>query len=502
VIGQGEAGGGENRTSSFNVGPRSGYRMEGLGRFRGLAAVVTVFALGATVFGRPLLLAGAAVLGGFLLATQYEFVRTLVTVDGAIDVDQSVTPRRVATDEPVRATLTVRLAEPIGDSLECRLEPPVGVRVRDTGRLSAALDPGEVEATTTARVEAPIAGAHTFDAPTVTVTDAGGRFRERIRRGSAVELFAQPPVPRNVHIGQGGETFAIRIGDHTSGQRGEGLEPAELRRYQPGDAARRIDWKATARLDEPYVREFEQETDRTFAFVLDRRASMGEGPPGRTKFAFAREVALGILDTAREAADPVGLYVVDDEGLRDADPPAATQDHYERVRARIGEAEAGDRSDGAGRVVSPVAVRRKAELLAGEGSAFGQRLRPYFDVGGTHVERVAEEPFFRTANAHVQRLEGSVRTVLITDDERPAEVLEAAKIARGQANRVLVFLLPGVLFEEGALTNLDAAYDRYREFEEFRRRVNRLERVRAFEVGPGDRLGAIIGSDAERRRSA
>jgi len=37
-----------------------------------------------------------------------------------------------------------------------------------------------------------------------------------------------------------------------------------------------IDWKSTARLGEPYVRETEGETDRHTALLVDHRAHTGE----------------------------------------------------------------------------------------------------------------------------------------------------------------------------------------------------------------------------------
>ena len=49
------------------------------------------------------------------------------------------------------------------------------------------------------------------------------------------------------------------------------------------DDARHIDWNATARLDEPQVRQFTEDRDLTVWLVLDRSASMSVGTPGRDK---------------------------------------------------------------------------------------------------------------------------------------------------------------------------------------------------------------------------
>ncbi|WP_155518724.1 DUF58 domain-containing protein, partial [Xanthomonas euvesicatoria] len=48
------------------------------------------------------------------------------------------------------------------------------------------------------------------------------------------------------------------IGQHASRSRGAGLEFAQYRAYEPGDALRQIDWKLYARSDRFFVREAER----------------------------------------------------------------------------------------------------------------------------------------------------------------------------------------------------------------------------------------------------
>jgi hypothetical protein len=101
----------------------------------------------------------------------------------------------------------------------------------------------------------------------------------------------------------------------------------------------------------------------------------------------------------------------------------------------------------------------------------------------------------------VGRLDGAVWTVILTDDSRPERLREAITVARRGGNRVLVFLAPSVLFESGGLADLEAAYDRYVDFEELRRDLAGLPGVSAFEVGPGDRLDAVLATGRERREN-
>jgi len=66
-------------------------------------------------------------------------------------------------------------------------------------------------------------------------------------------------------------------GDYRSLFRGQGLDLAELREYQPGDDVRRIDWNVTARMQTPYRREYHEERDLTAWFLVDLSRSIDFG---------------------------------------------------------------------------------------------------------------------------------------------------------------------------------------------------------------------------------
>ena len=64
-------------------------------------------------------------------------------------------------------------------------------------------------------------------------------------------------------------------GRHRSPHRGSSVEFAEYRKYIQGDDTRRLDWKAYARSDRYYIKEFEADTNLRAYFVLDASGSMG-----------------------------------------------------------------------------------------------------------------------------------------------------------------------------------------------------------------------------------
>ena len=72
-------------------------------------------------------------------------------------------------------------------------------------------------------------------------------------------------------------------GDYRTVFLGEGLDVSDLRDYQPDDDVRRIDWNVTARMNSPFVRQYEEDRDVTAWFLVDRSLSMQFGHGGRTK---------------------------------------------------------------------------------------------------------------------------------------------------------------------------------------------------------------------------
>ncbi len=83
-------------------------------------------------------------------------------------------------------------------------------------------------------------------------------------------------------------------GDYRTLFRGAGLDLADLREYQHHDDVRHIDWNVTARLQQPYVRQFTEDRELTAWFLVDLSASVDFGSGTTTKRALAREF-VGVL---------------------------------------------------------------------------------------------------------------------------------------------------------------------------------------------------------------
>ncbi len=78
-------------------------------------------------------------------------------------------------------------------------------------------------------------------------------------------------------------------GDYRTLFRGYGLDLADLREYQYQDDVRHIDWNVTARMQTPYVREFNEEREVCAWFLLDLSPSVDFGSQAVKKRAVLAE---------------------------------------------------------------------------------------------------------------------------------------------------------------------------------------------------------------------
>jgi uncharacterized protein (DUF58 family) len=91
---------------------------------------------------------------------------------------------------------------------------------------------------------------------------------------------------------------------------GAGLDFTDLRSYTAEDDVRHIDWNVTARLDEPFVRQYTEDREMTAWLVVDRSASMRFGG-GAGKESVASELAVAIARLISQGGNRVGAILFD-----------------------------------------------------------------------------------------------------------------------------------------------------------------------------------------------
>ncbi len=118
-------------------------------------------------------------------------------------------------------------------------------------------------------------------------------------------------------------TFA---GLYASVFRGAGVNFEEVREYREGDDIRYMDWKVTARTNEPHMKVFREERERSVVLCVDRGPHMGFGTRGTFKSVQAARAAALIGWAASRLNDRVG-------GMAFGDPTAGLQ-HFRPARGR------------------------------------------------------------------------------------------------------------------------------------------------------------------------
>ncbi|MFZ9629346.1 MAG: DUF58 domain-containing protein [Ilumatobacteraceae bacterium] len=253
-----------------------------------LAAAAAAFAAGRVFALVDLFVLGAAIAAVLVVA----IVGAVVPVP-RLTTTREADPLLVEVDEPLRIELTVanrgrrtsptlRLWEPVGD---------VGGATMQV----AGLRPG-TEVSAAYRAPTDRRGSLRLGPATVDRVDTFGLVRRRRElAGDDVVVV----VPRRVVIdmptpGRSG-ALAQQLGARALGRTGTDFR--SQREYVPGDDPRRINWKATARVDELIVTEREAERLRRCTVVLDTNEVGHDGD------SFDRAVSIAAsISTASERA--------------------------------------------------------------------------------------------------------------------------------------------------------------------------------------------------------
>jgi len=99
--------------------------------------------------------------------------------------------------------------------------------------------------------------------------------------------------------------------------RGQGLNFEEVREYREGDDIRNMDWKVTARTDEPHLKVYREERERSVVLCVDHGPHMFFGTRGTFKSVQAARAAALLGWAANSVNDRVGgmLFGDADTGL-------------------------------------------------------------------------------------------------------------------------------------------------------------------------------------------
>ena len=190
-----------------------------------------------------------------------------------------------------------------GDTVELRVDAPPGAEVRVVVPAGVVVE-GTIGATHRLR---PVRwGAFRLGRAAVRTSDPLRLHVTEVAVDERLVLRVQPE-PRTLHGTIEAAELQRRVGNHTSRSRGDGIEFADVRPFSPGDRARAINWRASARRPpgELWVDDRRPERSADVVLLLDTF-----GDPGVDRFAtLDRAVrSLAAVATAFHAdRDRIGL---------------------------------------------------------------------------------------------------------------------------------------------------------------------------------------------------
>ncbi len=151
--------------------------------------------------------------------------------------------------------------------------------------------------------------------------------RQRRTLGVPLEVLRQV---RLIELRTRSLVNSVFAGEYRSVFKGQGMEFAEVREYQPGDEVRSIDWNVSARTGRTYVKRYVEERELTVMLAVDCSGSEDFGSTRRFKQDLATEVAALLTMSAVRNNDRIGVLLFSDR-VEHVVPPRKGRRHALRV---------------------------------------------------------------------------------------------------------------------------------------------------------------------------
>lgn len=139
---------------------------------------------------------------------------------------------------------------------------------------------------------------------------------------------------RTIDIQTKGCVDSIFTGAYHSRFKGQGVQFNDVRPYAYGDDIRRIDWRVTAKLNTPYIKEFEEERDLSVILAVDMSQSQFYQSGDESKLDRALEIAAILGFSANANGDQIGLILFTDD-VETVIPPKSGKSHMYTLLSRM-----------------------------------------------------------------------------------------------------------------------------------------------------------------------
>ncbi|HBC57745.1 MAG TPA: DUF58 domain-containing protein [Gammaproteobacteria bacterium] len=153
----------------------------------------------------------------------------------------------------------------------------------------------------------------------VAITENSSGSSSRIAV-SLADLIAQRRQAIKLCQGFNQNLVALQSGNYMSKFHGRGIDFEEVRLYQPGDDIRHMDWRVTARTDQPHTKIFREERERPVLLCVDKSHSMHFATRGCFKSVIAANTAAILAWSATQLGDRVGGLVFSESSHHEHEP--------------------------------------------------------------------------------------------------------------------------------------------------------------------------------------
>ncbi|HEY2980199.1 MAG TPA: DUF58 domain-containing protein, partial [Anaerolineales bacterium] len=259
-----------------------------------------------------LLLIGLVTLRGEFLTLAVPLVTYLVLgfLNGPeslqLEIQRHLSADRVAPDAPVEITLTVVNRGTHLEELALEDSLPTGLRVRLGSPLSLVTLPPGASHTWTYTIDGP-RGHYAFESLRARANDHLAVSSREVRVEAKGHFFVFPQLTRLRHMAIRPRRTRVYAGRIPARAAGAGVEFYGVRAYQSGDSTRWINWRASARHDELFTNEFQQERVADVGIVLDGRLRTNVFARGHSLFEHSVGAAAALADVLLSQGDRVGL---------------------------------------------------------------------------------------------------------------------------------------------------------------------------------------------------
>jgi uncharacterized protein (DUF58 family) len=319
----------------------------------------------------------------------------------------------------------------------------------------------------------PVRGVHTIKGPRVRVMDSRELYYSDFIVDSEIDVEVYPSLDRIREEARAEENIKIATTYQKALLGLQTMEIHSLRKFQPGDDTKHVEWKATARLGELIVKDFLREVEGDIYIILDAGREMRKGIRS-SKIDYATTLTLQLAYALGRYR--VGLIVYDDYGIKYRVEASKSPEQIERIVRSLKITPV--YSDILGVKIPEISFR-----VSKEARNFLRKVMPAIKGRRSFATGLMES---------VSALPSSAFLIFISDIT--AHTGELIRVLSELKNRHKILLLtpnPVLFYDESRIDRetLLWLYRRYLEREEVVRKFSRM--VPTLDLGPSDLLEVI-----------